>query len=194
MPVRALARISEGAITRNCSRLLAAAGGARLCAVVKADGYGHGALTAARAAQAGGASWLAVATAREAEALRAGGAGGPLLGMGALSPEERVVALAADADVVVWRRSFLDGLPGSARVHVKLDTGMGRLGTRDAGEALDVARAAADRGMLAGVMTHFATADDDQDFAREQLSLFLPWVEAVRAFAPGVLAHAANSA
>jgi alanine racemase len=194
VPVRALARVSEGAIARNCERLRAAADGAQLCAVVKADGYGHGALTAARGAQAGGASWLAVATAREAEALRAGGVGGPVLVMGALSPEELEVALAARADVVAWRRGFLDGLPDDARVHVKLDTGMGRLGTRDANEALDVARAARARGRLAGAMTHFATADDDPAFAREQLSRFEPWVDAVRSFAPDVLAHAANSA
>jgi alanine racemase len=194
MPVRALARVSEGAIARNCARLRAAADGALLCAVVKADGYGHGALAAARAAQAGGAAWLAVATALEAEALRAGGIEGPVLVMGALSPEELEVALAARADVVAWRRGFLDRLPGGTRVHVKLDTGMGRLGTRDAEEALDVARAAHARGQLVGVMTHFATSDDDPAFAREQLARFVPWVEAVRAFAPDVLAHAANSA
>jgi alanine racemase len=79
-------------------------------------------------------------------------------------------------------------------VHVKLDTGMGRLGTRDAAEALDVAREAARRGLLVGAMTHFATSDDDPAFAREQLSRFLPWVEEVRALHPEVLVHAANSA
>jgi alanine racemase len=194
MPLRALARVSGGAITRNCARLRGAARGARLCAVVKADGYGHGAVTAARAAQAGGAGWLAVATAREAEGLRAAGIRGPLLVMGALSSEELPIALRAQADVVAWRRGFLDRLPDGSRVHVKLDTGMGRLGTRDAAEALDVAREAARRGLLVGAMTHFATADDDPGFAREQLARFMPWVDEVRAVAPGVLAHAANSA
>jgi alanine racemase len=193
MPVRALARVSAGAIARNCERLHAVAG-TRLCVVVKADGYGHGALTAARAAQAGGATWLAVATAREAEALRAGGIEGPLLVLGALSPEELAVALAARADVVAWRRGFLERVPDGARVHVKLDTGMGRLGTRDAGEAADVAAEAHRRGLLRGVMTHFATADDDAAFAREQLARFLPFVDHVRGFAPQVIAHAANSA
>jgi alanine racemase len=71
---------------------------------------------------------------------------------------------------------------------------MGRLGTRDPAEALDVARAAAQRGLLAGAMTHFATSDDDPAFAREQLGRFLPWVEQVRRLQPDLIVHAANSA
>ena len=63
---RALARVNVAAIERICARLAAAAAPAALCAVVKADGYGHGAVPAARAAQAAGAAWLAVATASDA--------------------------------------------------------------------------------------------------------------------------------
>src|SRR5215213_11692052 len=101
---RALARVDVGAIERNCARLAAAAAPARLCAVVKADGYGHGAVPAARAALAGGATWLAVAAAHEARELRdAGIADVPVLVMGALSPGELDVALAARADVAAWR-------------------------------------------------------------------------------------------
>jgi alanine racemase len=187
--LRALARVDAGAIERNCARLAATVAPARLCAVVKADGYGHGALTAARAAQAGGAAWLAVATASEAAALRAAGIEGPVLVMGALSGEELEVALAARADVVGWREAFVAKLGGDARVHVKLDTGMGRLGTRDPAEATRVAAAAGDR--LAGLMTHFATADeDDQTFVDAQLAAFDEWI----AGQPSVLTHAANSA
>ena len=189
--VRALARVDTGAIARNCTHLAGIAGRARLCAVVKADGYGHGALEAARAAQAGGAAWLAVATAPEAAELRAGGIEGRLLVMGALSVEELPVALDAGADVVAWREAFVDRLPADASVHVKLDTGMGRLGTRDADEALRVAERAGDR--LVGAMTHFATADDDPAFAREQLARFLPFVEQLRERRPDLIAHAANS-
>src|SRR4051794_23324195 len=152
MARRAEARVDTGAIERNCARLAALA---PLCAVVKADGYGHGAAEAARAAQRGGASWLAVATADEAARLREQGLGGPLLVMGALSPEELHVALRANADVVAWREDFVAALPPDARVHVKLDTGMGRLGTRDPAEASRVAAAAGPR--LVGAMTHFAT-------------------------------------
>lgn len=188
--LRAVARIDAGAIERNCSRLKTVAG-TRLCAVVKADGYGHGALTAARAAQRGGADWLAVATANEAAQLRAHGIEGRILVMGALSLEELPVALEAGADVVAWRRAFLDRLPDDARVHVKLDTGMGRLGTRDRDEAMDVAREAERRGLLAGAMTHFATSDDDPDFAREQLGDFAAFLEELP---DGIIRHAANSA
>ena len=102
-----------------------------MCAVVKADGYGHGMVPAARAAQAGGASWLAVATAEEARGLRAAGIEGPVLVMGALSPEELEVALAARAPTcVAWREAFVGRRCRRRRrgVHVKLDTGMGRLG------------------------------------------------------------------
>jgi alanine racemase len=187
--VRALARVDLGAIASNCARLAALA---PLCAVVKADGYGHGAVEAARAAQAGGAAWLAVATASEAAELRAAGVGGPLLVMGALSSSELDVALAARADVVAWREAFVARLPADARVHVKLDTGMGRLGTRDPGEATRVAEAAGDR--LVGAMTHFATADDDPSFMAEQLARFLPWADALKARRPGLIRHAANSA
>ena len=192
MPVRATARVDTGAIARNCSRLADVAGRARLCAVVKADGYGHGAVPAARAAQAGGAEWLAVTTAGEAAELRAAGIEGPVLVMGALSVEELPVALEAGADVVAWREAFVDRLPGATGVHVKLDTGMGRLGTRDPEEALRVAERAGDR--LVGAMTHFATADDDPAFAREQLGRFLPFVERLRSLQPDLIAHAANSA
>jgi alanine racemase len=187
--VRALARVDLGAIERNCARLAAVVAPARLCAVVKADGYGHGAVPAARAARAGGAAWLAVATAGEAYELRSAGIEGPVLVMGALSAAELQVALEARADVVAWREAFVAALPADAGVHVKLDTGMGRLGTRDPDEASRVVDAAGDR--LAGLMTHFATSDeDDTAFLEQQLERFERWI----ARHPGVPAHAANSA
>jgi alanine racemase len=186
--VRALARVDVGAIERNCARLAAAAAPARLCAVVKADGYGHGAVPAARAALEGGAASLAVATAGEAATLRDAGIGGPLLVMGALSPVELQVAIEARAEVVAWREAFVAALPEGLRVHVKLDTGMGRLGTRDPDEASRVVEAAGPR--LAGLMTHFATSDDDQAFVDEQLRAFEAWT----ARHPGIPRHAANSA
>ena len=187
--VRALARVDLGAVERNCARLAAVAAPARLCAVVKAGGYGHGAVPVARAAQAGGAAWIAVAAAQEAAELRAAGIEGPLLVMGALSAEELAVAVEARADVVVWREDLLAAVPAGVGVHVKLDTGMGRLGTRDPAAASRVVAAAGDR--LAGLMTHFATADeDDPAFLGEQLERFERWI----ARQPGVPAHAANSA
>jgi alanine racemase len=204
--LRAVAHVDVAAIERNCARLAAVAAPARLCAVVKADGYGHGAVPAAHAALAGGAQRLAVATAAEAAVLRAAGIDVPLLVMGALSASELRVALAARADVVCWREEFVGVLAAAASqrdhpddpvgVHVKLDSGMGRLGTRDPEEALAVARAVATApGLrLVGAMTHFATADEDPAFVAEQLAAFGPWAEEVRALEPSLLVHAANSA
>ena len=104
---RAVARVDVGAIERNCAPTLRTllTGGAELCAVVKADGYGHGAIWAAKAALAGGASWLAVATAAEAEDLRRHGIAERILVMGALTLEEQRIAAEADADVVAWTRT-----------------------------------------------------------------------------------------
>jgi alanine racemase len=202
MAVRALARVNLAAIERNVARLRSAVtDGTAMCVVVKADGYGHGATPAARAALAAGARWLAVATAEEAATLRAAGIRDRVLVMGAISAEELPVALAADADVVAWSEPFVAALAASAsrpvRVHVKLDTGMGRLGTRDQREALAVADrllASTPTLELTGAMTHFATADQDLEFVAGQLARFQPFVDELRRRAPGIVVHAANSA
>jgi alanine racemase len=200
---RAEARIDLGALRANCERLRAKLGESRLCAVVKADGYGHGAADAARAALAGGATTLAVATASEAAALDDAP---DLLTLGALTDDEVDVALGAGSAISVWAPGFLDlvaararALGRPARIHVKHDSGMGRLGTFDGEEVVRLARAvAADPDLeLAGVWTHFATADepdDDEGYFFEQLARFEPVAEAVHAEHPGVIVHAANSA
>src|SRR5437588_2661506 len=145
MAFRELARVNLAAVQRNVARLAEElTGGCQLCAVVKADGYGHGAAHAARAALSGGANWLAVATANEAAELRDAGIDDRILIMGAVSASELPIALAAGADLVAWTERFVDdliaGRPATrVGVHVKLDTGMGRLGTRGIGEALRVA-------------------------------------------------------
>lgn len=219
---RAVARIDLGALRANCELLRAELGGARLCAVVKANAYGHGAVECARAAVEGGAGALAVATAAEmAELVEAGVAGGAgtsggtgagtpgeapeLITLGALTAEEVDVALGVGSAVAVWTEGFrrlvaarARALGATARIHVKYDTGMGRLGTLDLGEAVTVARStAADRDLeLAGVWTHFATADrpDDEGYFDRQLDRFGGLVEWTRAEFPAVTVHAANSA
>ena len=206
MSVRAKARVNVGAIARNVGRLKRELGEATgLCAVVKADGYGHGAAASARAALAGGAAWLAVATAREASALREAGIDARVLIMGAISDRELPGALEADADLVTWDERFVASVLGAVRargrqrpvrLHVKLDTGMGRLGTRDLAVALAVAEGiCAQEPMLelAGAMTHFATADEDLEFLGAQLERFRPFVEQLRSRRPGITVHAANS-
>ncbi len=199
---RTQARVNVAAIERNCVRLRSALrDGVALCVVVKADGYGHGAVQSARAAIAGGAGWLAVAGSREARELReADLADVRVLVMGALASSELEEALAADADVVVWRERDVEAVAelGGGRVHVKFDSGMGRLGTRDPAEALRVLTAARDTSgvELAGAMTHFATADDldDDGFFEHQLAAFAKWARTARSVQPGLLLHAANSA
>jgi alanine racemase len=204
MPLRALARVNLAAIARNAARLRSRlAPGTELCAVVKADASGHGAVPVARAALAGGATSLAVATVAEAAELRSAGLTAPVLILGAISNEELPVALAAGAEVVAWSERFVDDLAvrvNGARtvgVHVKLDSGMGRLGTRDVSEALAVAervRAQQPAVALVGAMTHLATADGDPEFVAEQLEVFTPFAERLRAQGGSVRVHAANSA
>ena len=202
---RAVARIDLGAVQENCATLKAELGeGAELCAVVKADGYGHGDIACAGAALDGGATRLAVATAAEAERIGRRLAHVPLLTMGALAPEELDTVLEAGSEVAVWRRGFLElvaararahGRP--ARVHVKYDSGMGRLGARDPAEVLDLLRACAESADLepAGVWTHFATADErDSGFFGEQLDRFDAVAVAAKGEFPTLTVHAANSA
>ena len=199
---RAMARVNAAAIARNCARLRTQLrDGTALCAVVKADGYGHGAVQSARAALAGGASWLAVADACEARQLREAGLRDVrVLVMGALGPLELGEALAADADVVVWNEGYLEmvAASGGGRVHVKFDSGMGRLGTRDPVEASRVASAAQQTPgvRLAGAMTHFATADElgDDGFFASQLAAFTRWARTIKERQPEIVVHAANSA
>jgi len=194
---RAVAAINLAAIERNSARLEGMT--PLLCAVVKANAYGHGAVECSRAALAGGASWLAVAAATEARELRDASISARILVMGALTRAELELALAADADVVAWSDEFVDWLLalGGGRVHVKLDSGMGRLGTRE--EQLADALAARIAGSaeleLAGAMTHLATAEEpDQAFMQAQLARFSSWAAPLRERHRDLVVHAENSA
>lgn len=193
---RATAEVDLGAIEHNARRLRERAGQAELCAVVKADGYGHGAADAARAALGGGATRLAVATTAEARTLRdAGLRDVPILVLGPLTPADVVGARELEVEVVAWSPELVGWLGADQRAHLKLDTGMGRHGTRSPAVARAIADALGPR--LAGVMTHFATADaGDAQFA-QQLARFAQWAPALRAAAGGgapPVLHAANSA
>jgi alanine racemase len=201
---RAVAHIDVGAIERNVARIREVVGpDTRICAVVKANAYGHGDTWCAKAALAGGADWLAVAAAGEAAEVRRHGIDAPLLIMGALTPEDARLALEAPADVVVWEPEFASYLAASAdklgvtgRVHVKLDSGMGRLGTKDPEQALAVAKIIddAEHLELVGLMTHFATADEQgDDYFPQQLATFTDFANRVRGQYPNVIVHAANS-
>jgi alanine racemase len=202
---RAVAVVDVGAVERNCARLARELeGDAALCAVVKADGYGHGAVECSRAALAGGATVLAVAAASEAMELRQEFGDATLLVMGALTPPELDLALEARAELAVWTPRFLELLERRARehgstprVHVKYDTGMGRLGERDPDAVAELVRAAASSEdvELRALWTHFATADEpDSEFFGEQLQRFRELATALKTEHPELLLHAANSA
>lgn len=197
--------IDLGAVCHNARLLADRCAPAALCAVVKADGYGHGAEPVARAALAAGASWLAVALVEEGTALRRSGIGAPVLLLSEPAPEAMGAALAAGLTPTLYTPA---GVAAAARaasrsapvaVHLKVDTGMHRVGVDPAG-LVDLARAVLDAPSLVldGLWTHLAVADDpDQDsFTNGQLARF----EAARAslrvegMDAGLTLHAANSA
>ena len=169
--------IDLGALRHNARRLLDVLDGSELWAVVKADGYGHGALDCGRAALEAGASALCAATVDEALVLR-----GEL-------PDARLIVIGptVDRDVDRARDARLELVVGDERipegvgVHVKIDTGMGRWGA---------AELQAPTRDVVGVMTHLATADGDLDYARRQLERFREATDGVG----GLTRHAANSA
>jgi len=192
---RALATVDLSAIRHNVSRLAEPLPpGCAYCAVVKANGYGHGAAAVAREAVAAGARWLGVATVDEAEELRGHGLTQPLLIFGPLTGAELERAVHAHADVVVWTQSFLvEALRHGARVHLKLDSGMGRLGATEA-TVERLAELADEAGRLVGLMSHFATADRRDEFFAFQLDRFLALATKLKRRYPGLIAHTANSA
>jgi alanine racemase len=169
--------IDLGAVRRNVRTLRNALGPAELWAVVKADAYGHGAVDVAGVALGEGALALCVATVAEALPLRREFPGVRILVMGSASGREIAQARDADLDLTVSD----DAIPEGVRVHLKLDTGMGRWGMSELPE-LPIE--------VVGLMTHLATADSDQDFARAQLQRF---EEATAGFS-NLIRHAANSA
>jgi alanine racemase len=173
--------IDLGALRRNAAVLAEAGDGAELWAVVKADAYGHGALGCVGAALAGGAKALCVATAKEGAALRSELADARILVLSPLSEADEGVARDAGLEVAVSSPQLPEGLA----VHVKVDTGMGRFGmSPEEAAQIDPAR-------VVGVMSHLATADEeDAAFARAQLDTFA----AVAQRFPGATRHIANSA
>lgn len=169
--------IDLGAVRRNAATLLRALGGAELWAVVKANGYGHGARDVARATLEAGATALCVATAPEALELRADQPEARILVMGPTGEREVAQAREARLELAVVDGRVPEGLP----VHLKLDTGMGRYG---------LAELPAPPARVVGLMSHLATADGDPAFAERQAERFR---EAVAPY-PHLTRHLANSA
>jgi alanine racemase len=169
--------IDLGAVRRNAERLLRAAGGAELWAVVKADGYGHGAVDVARAVTEAGAAALCVATVGEALELRRALHEARLVVMGPVTDPDVGAAREARLELVATGPRLPEGVP----VHLKLDTGMGRWGLSEL--------PAATREVV-GVMSHLASAESDPAFTRTQIERFRSATDGLG----GVTRHLANSA
>ncbi len=172
-------------------------------AVVKANAYGHGAVPVARAALEAGADALAVALPEEGWALRQAGIGSPILVLGPILPEQAASVVGADLDAIVFSPAVIEALARAAadrgrpaRVHLKVDTGMGRVGAQPDDVAALAERIVAERALQwAGLMTHLADADhEEREWTRGQYRQLLRVVEGLRrrGWAPPV--HAANSA
>ena len=205
--MRSAARVDLDAITANTARLRAvAAGGAGLMAVVKADGYGHGLVPSARAVLRGGADWLGVAFLEEALALRAAGIDAPLLAWLFSPSEDLAPAVAAGVDLGVYDRAELAraeaaaaATGSTARLHLKVDTGLSRGGTTPAHWPDLVAAAgraqASGAVEVVGVWSHFANADGGPDHPvnAAQARVFAEALEVAAPLRP-LVRHLANSA
>jgi alanine racemase len=176
--VRSRVVIDLAAVRHNAGVLARLLEPTELWAVVKADGYGHGALDAARAALGGGARALCVATVGEGLALRAEVPDVRVVVLGPTRSEDLPVARDAGLELAVPDGRLPEGIP----VHVKLDTGMGRWG---------LSELAVPGPSVVGLMTHLATADSDRSFAQQQIERFL---RATEPYAGVFVRHVANSA
>lgn len=198
---RSWVEVDRAALAHNVARLGALAPQAALCAVVKADGYGHGAVEVARVALAAGAGWLAVAHAAEAAQLRAAGVDAPILLLSEpVDDEELALVIANELRVTVYSDAVIEALAASGAtlgLHLKVDTGMRRVGAAPADlPALARRIEGAPRLTLEGLWTHCAVADEpDNPYTGLQLERFDDAVARLRA--DGIeapLRHAANSA
>lgn len=199
---RNIRRIDLGQLGRNVAMIRESLpAGTRLMAVVKADAYGHGMIQAARTALDAGADQLAVALTEEGAALRQADIQAPILVLGAATPaaaqeaaQSGLTLTVCSPDMIRWAQQAAQACGKPVSVHLKLDTGMCRIGCRSAEEVRAVldAIAACPLVRLTGAYTHFADADgDDPAFTHEQLRRFL----ALSSPLPkGIVRHCANSA
>jgi alanine racemase len=179
--------------------------GVSICMPVKADAYGHGVLAVAKAALAAGVRCLAVATVREGEELREGGITAPILLFSVPLTEEIPGLVAAKLEPLAGDAAYIDALAEAARtakqeiaVHIKVDTGMNRIGCKPEEAAALAGRIAKHGLLLAGTATHLAVSDSpaeaDMAFTALQLERFGAAVDSIRAAGlnPGIV-HAANT-
>ena len=194
--------VDERAISHNVAAIRSLLKpGTRLMVPVKANGYGHGALAVARTALSAGATDLGVATVEEAVELRKGGIAAPILVLGYVSPSAARAAAAWQIAVTLaddWSELNLPAFEPSLHIHIKVDTGMNRIGLKSVPDVLRVAKWAMRRPdvTLTGVFTHLACADaPDLAHAGGQMAQFDEVLEALEEAGIAVpIIHAANSA
>lgn len=206
MPNRAVwAQVDLSAIEHNMKEIKRkVCGNAKVCAVVKADGYGHGAVAVAKAAVRAGADYLAVAMLSEALELRSAGFREAILVLGYTPPEQSVQLVAGDIEQTVFTLAAATALSKAAglhhkiaKVHLKVDTGMGRIGVPPAEAGILAEKIAALPHLkLQGIFSHLATADsEDKTFAIEQLARFKEAIKNVASKNIEIpIKHLANSA
>jgi len=198
------ARINLQSLSHNFNEVLHRVDGRKILAVVKAQAYGHGALRVSRHLLELGADMLGVALIEEARELRSAGIKAPILVMGAVFPEQADAITGLGLTPVVYDMKVARAVADSARkqkttisVHVKIDTGMGRIGIPPAAAEGFIADLVNLPGItVQGMMTHFADADlRDKRFASEQMSLFESLLKNLDSRGIAIpLRHAANSA
>jgi alanine racemase len=196
--------IDLDAIEHNSRVIAAHIAPAELCAVVKADAYGHGDIPVARAALKGGAGLLAVALVEEGVRLREADIDVPILVLSEPTAPEVASIIAHGLVPAAYTTTFVDQIAEAAEaastvpypVHLKLDSGMHRVGAPPV-DAFEIARRidADERLTLQGVFTHFAVADEDAEYTRRQNTALMRFAQALRAegIEPTLL-HAANTA
>ena len=197
------AEVSLDALRQNFRAVREHVGnGVSICAVVKADAYGHGSAACARALEAEGAPWFGVTGTEEAMALRRAGIKARLLLMTGIWKGEEDQVVADNLTPVVWEQWHVERLESAATrketvlpVHLKIDTGMTRLGaSREALPGVCAALAASDHLKLEGVSTHFASVRDPEK-TRKQVALFEDALAVLHACGQQpTLLHMANSA
>ena len=164
--ISATSYIDIDALQSNARTLMARAEPAQMMAVIKADAYGHGAVRVAKILKDVGVRSFAVATIEEAIELRTSGISDPILVLGSLVPGLAATCIQHDLDVTLGSDQAVEEVlrsdsPAGLRVHLKIDTGMGRLGIRPGNAAQAIAGIRASEASLSGVSTHLATADHD---------------------------------
>ncbi|WP_404457563.1 alanine racemase [Oceanobacillus kapialis] len=175
----------------------------KIVAVVKANGYGHGSIEVAKRALESGATSLAVALLEEALVLRNAGIEAPILVMGWVPPEAASIAAKQNITLTFFQKDWLDqvsklDLSTKLQLHLKLDTGMGRIGIRSSEEMREILYALNSKPSiyLTGVYTHFATADGQNlSYFHQQKTLFEKRLTELREYWSGEVAvHIGNSA